>query len=1152
MTRVPRAHARAGGARSRRRDGREALARRPVRAGRRVLVGVAWGALLWTAACDDGAEPLPRAPEAVASIPDQELAEIGESELNLLDYFEDPDGDTLTFGATTSDARTVAVAVSEGVLTVEGVAIGDATVTVTASDPDGLTTEQRFGVTVTPRTDRAALVAFYHATGEPDWGGWLTDAPLGEWWGVRTDSKGRVIGLDLRGHRFRGTLPPEIGNLPDLESLRLSGPWRGARQLDGPIPPEIGKLSKLRVLQLESLGVEGPIPPELGQLSGLRYLMLAYNRLAGPIPPGLGQLPNLFRLQLMRNELSGSIPPELGRLSTLLELDAHANELSGPIPAELGQLPNLRRLSLAWNHLSGPIPPELGELSQLEALQLRGNRLTDAVPKELGQLADLDSLDLCCNRLTGSIPPELGQLSSLTALDLGENELTGLIPPELGQLSSLTVFNLRENELTGSIPPELGALAELTGLHLQGNLLDGSLGGELGRLANLMVLNLGFNALSGSIPPELGALSHLEDLELGDNDLTGPIPAELSALSSLRSLTLSSNALTGAIPPELGSLALLQHLRLQDNALTGPIPPELGRLSLLSELRISRNRLSGSVPPEVGDLPLLEQLRLTENEAMSGPLPEGFTAMGALRVLLLGGTELCAPRDAGFEEWLKRLSRLRVARCGSPEPAAYVTQAVQSERFPVALVAGRKALLRVFVTATRATNEGIPPVRTSFWVDGVPTHVVDIPGKPVAIPTEVEEGDLSRSANLEIPAEVVRPGLEIVVEIDPEGTLDAGLLARKRIPEYGRMAVHVERVRILDLTLIPFLWDVSPDSSIIETIEAMAEAPRKHPLLRPTLTLLPVGDLDVTAHEPVVTNSTDPFDLLWETWVIERLEGPPAGHFMGMMSGLDEPRGMAYVARSSSFATPDSLVIAHELAHNWSLWHAPCGGAERLDRDYPHADGEIGAWGYDFRSGRLVPPGTPDLMSSCEPKWIGDYHFTNMLTHRQSDHLSPITGGIAESGRTILLWGGVDAHGDLFLDPAFVSSAPSALPRTGGEYEITGRTATGKELFSFSFPMPEVADAGGRSGFVFAVPARREWSGKLASVTLSGLGKSVTLARNDGPAAVILRDPLTGRVRGVLRHLSPEMADKAAALAPASGLEALVSRGIPTEADWRF
>ncbi len=89
--------------------------------------------------------------------------------------------------------------------------------------------------------------------------------------------------------------------------------------------------------------------------------------------------------------------------------------------------------------------------------------------------------------------------------------------------------------------------------------------------------------------------------------------------------------------------------------------------------------------------------------------------MSRLEGLLAGDTELCAPSDPAFQAWLEGVHKRRIAPCiqGDP-PMAYLTQPVQSREFPVPLVAGEKALLRVLPTARQATNAGIPAVRARF------------------------------------------------------------------------------------------------------------------------------------------------------------------------------------------------------------------------------------------------------------------------------------------------------------------------------------------------------------------------------------------------------------------------------------------------------
>ena len=96
-----------------------------------------------------------RAPEAEGSIPDQTLDERTRATVDAYPYFRDPDGDQLAYRTKTPNASVATASVStDGVLTITGVAPGSATVTVVASDPDGLEAEQEAAVTVKPLKGR--------------------------------------------------------------------------------------------------------------------------------------------------------------------------------------------------------------------------------------------------------------------------------------------------------------------------------------------------------------------------------------------------------------------------------------------------------------------------------------------------------------------------------------------------------------------------------------------------------------------------------------------------------------------------------------------------------------------------------------------------------------------------------------------------------------------------------------------------------------------------------------------------------------------------------------------------------------------------------------------------------------------------------------
>ena len=478
-----------------------------------------------------------------------------------------------------------------------------------------------------PSPDRESLVALYNATGGDNWTNntnWLTNAPVGQWRGVTTDSQGRVTELNLTSNQLKGEIPPELADLTSLKSLALGR-----------------------------------------------------NELTGPIPTWLGSLTNLEAMYLWENELTGTIPAELSSLTKLQGLALSDNQLTGEIPPQLGNLSNLQELYLWGNGLTGTIPSELGSLTKLQRLSLSDNQLTGTIPAWLGSLTDLQELYLWGNGLMGTIPSELARLTKLEILALGHNQLNGKIPAELVGLTELRELSLTSNQLNGTIPTWLGTLTQLEDLRLWGNELSGEIPTELGSLTNLKELHLNSNQLTGEIPAEFARLTKLEDLRLWGNGLSGEVPAELGRLSNLEQLHLSSNQLTGEIPAALGNLSNLERLSLSRNQLRGEIPSELGRLTKLELLSLSANQLTGEIPPEVGSLANLEELYLWGNQ-LSGMVPQTLAGLTMLRSFVFHfNPGLCAPVDDAFQTWLGSIPTVFGSSCApadSPEDRAVLVQ----------------------------------------------------------------------------------------------------------------------------------------------------------------------------------------------------------------------------------------------------------------------------------------------------------------------------------------------------------------------------------------------------------------------------------------------------------------------------------------------
>ena len=1115
-------------------------------------------------------------------------------------------GDTLRLAAEAFDANGNAVAGVEfswsssdpsvatvdGAGLVRGIAEGTTTIAAAAGDAEG-TSE----ITVA-NPDRAALVALYEATDGPNWtksDGWLSDRPLREWFGINTDASGRVNYVYLANNRLRGPIPPELGNLRNLENLIIWG-----NGLRGPIPSELGGLSSMTTLSLSDNSLEGAIPPELGNLGSLRNLTLQENQLTGPIPPELGNLRSLESLQLFDNRLTGPIPPELGLLSNLSQLWLRTNRLTGPIPPELGNLASLRNLALHWNRLTGPIPSELGNLRSLELLGLFDNRLTGQIPPELGNLASLEELWLNANELTGPIPPELGNLAALERLWLDANVgLFGPLPRTLLNLGQLRELPFHE---TGLCAPDDPVFQDW---------LDG-----LSRWAGETCDDIAFShrqALMAVFESAGGASWKVGENWGSDHPLNEWHGVTADTADRVTELDLSDNGLTGTLAPDIGNIETLERLRLGGNPnLTGDLPRPVVRLPALDELDIGGSGLC--IPPSPLFLDWLDGVgsvrgsrcpddhghdRESAGEApldgtVSGELNYGTDVdlfrleipwPGTLDLRTTGDTQTLLALDGGDgQRWgegygpfgiLRRVTpgRYYVEVSGlnsnttgayalelsfealGPGARAYLTQAVQSHDGAVPLVAGEDALLRVFVTAPEGADATMPPVRATFHRDGAVASVVDIPAGAARVPTEVMEADLDATANAVIPGSVVGPGLEMVVEIDPEGTLDPSLGIGGRIPEEGRLALDVRRMPDFDVTAVPLLYAAEPDSSGFKaTVGLTAE----HEVFYETRDWLPVADMEVSVREPLLVDYDPKGDMPRALDDIEflRVADGASGYYMGVPPWMERGiLGIAFFDAHSSVSRFEGHTVAHEFGHNLSLRHAPCGGPAGVDPRYPHRGGLIGGWGYDFTSGELVnPEWHTDLMTYCRAfDWISDYSFAKAADYRTETGASMAMASPAgaAAARVLIVRGGRQG-GRLRLDPSFVLDAPATLPAAPGPYRLSGTDAAGRELFSHGFAMSEIADVEEpAASFVFAIPAPDAWAGALDRITLTGPEGAVTLDRDGAPPERLVLDANTGRIRAILRG-EEALADAAVPVPPGGRRTVtLLSRGIPGPDAWR-
>ncbi|WP_419163792.1 Ig-like domain-containing protein [Candidatus Palauibacter sp.] len=540
--------------------------------------------------------------------------------------------------------------------------------------------------------------------------------------------------------------------------------------------------------------------------------------------------------------------------------------------------------------------PDQQDLARLKALPLKWDEDGDGI--------DYDEI------ITELNEDDFRNLPGLEWLSLQGNRLTELPENIFSDLSSLEVVDLSGNELTRLPPGLFAGLRRLGWISLFDN-----------RLAEL--------------PPSLfQGLAALRELYLGDNELTSLPPGVFSGLFRLETLGLAGNRVAFAFQVRLArgdgedstapGSAELEARMLEGAPFTMMLPLSArgGTLSVDSILLRAGSTASARV-------------RLTPDDGSDAPISVTIGTGDAL-------SDICVDRCDGFD--IVAGDPLVVANPESVAlsvPTAYVTQATQSREGEVPLVAGRRSLLRVFATADEV-NSFRASARATFFRGEVETHRVALEPPTGGIPLEVDESRLGRSFNAIIPGHVLEPGLSMVVEMDPDGTVPLTSESQPRFPAQGRYDLGVRDVPPLHMTLVPVQYhteanrDVNPGVAdfAAELVAAASGAGSAlaRSVLRYTRTVLPIGDLSLALREPYFTwaDTTEAgvAGLLGEIELLRTMEAKDDNEYYSGIFGVPAPsiatRGRILDRRSGGARRPD-----HSDGIPRGRWPAPEGRASR-------------------------------------------------------------------------------------------------------------------------------------------------------------------------------------------------------------------------------
>lgn len=468
---------------------------------------------------------------------------------------------------------------------------------------------------------------------------------------------------------------------------------------------------------------------------------------------------------------------------------------------------------------------------------------------------------------------------------------------------------------------------------------------------------------------------------------------------------------------------------------------------------------------------------------------------------------------------------------------AYLTQSVQRLDGSVPLVAGRDALLRVFLVGDEPSFFS-PRVRVDLYSHGALASTLDLLPASDSLPVQIDEASLVTSWNVTIPGSLIQPGLSYSVEADPEGRVPLAPGSGTRFPAVGSYAPSVRAVRPLSIRLIPV-----QQTSLGTTGDVTAA--NMESFIAGLRSMWPLGQLDVDLRVPYRTNASLDSENGWIQLLEEldalRLADRSSRYYYGVarVPAVTGIIGIGYIGWPAALGTDEprqaAETLAHELGHNFGLYHAPCGGAAQPDSEFPYEGARTGAFGYDAASGSVKSPAnTRDIMSYCTPKWVSDYNFEKVMGLRAKQEEEPAVP--AEDG--LLIWGSIGPGGPV-LEPAFELPLAPSRPERGGAYRVEGFDAKGSRIFSYAFAGHPVDHVAGASSFAFALPSRQVRPERLARLRLVGPTGEAWQESRSGVRMALVRDRDTGAILSFVRAGSVRVP-------PGDRVDVLYSDGVQT------
>lgn len=394
--------------------------------------------------------------------------------------------------------------------------------------------------------------------------------------------------------------------------------------------------------------------------------------------------------------------------------------------------------------------------------------------------------------------------------------------------------------------------------------------------------------------------------------------------------------------------------------------------------------------------------------------------------------------------------------------------AVTGSKRNAPIVANRAGLVRVYVTPDSGWDSKSVTAELRL-VSASATTQTPIARDTKTIRAASTDQDPNSTFNFEVDAASLPADVTFQVALTSEDGVDPSTESEARFPQDGTYADLGAKVSgLVRVVVVPVKYQADGSGRTPDVSQAQLDRYKQVMMAR-----YPASEVEVTARAPWTWNSTISANgsgfsqVLNGVTQLRQQDGvsddtyyygalAPAASFSkfcsgGCVAGLStvvDDVDTAYLRASVGvgYTGDDSAsTMAHEVGHAHGRAHAPCGGAQGVDSDFPYSGGKIGVWGYDIIEKAFHNPSTgTDMMGYCENVWVSDYTFSALF-----DRVSAVARSVPTT-TSAKLPSGSGAHANVGGKMRIATVAEDGSLSWGAEVD-TAHAPMGGEQRSVSF-----------------------------------------------------------------------------------------------------